>query len=154
MERRFLCDEMLKRLGRWLRAAGYDTAIAENGETDAALLAKAAGEGRLMLSCDRKLAEHRAAQGHLLLLEANSLDAQLHEVVERLSLQWNYRPFSRCLVCNTPIEERLASEVKLPEEVAREQPTVYWCPRCEKAYWEGSHVRRMRRRLMELEAGR
>src|SRR4030081_174258 len=26
---RLYCDEMLTRLGRWLRAAGYDTAIAE-----------------------------------------------------------------------------------------------------------------------------
>jgi hypothetical protein len=28
---RFLCDEMLRGLGRWLRAAGYDTVIAEVG---------------------------------------------------------------------------------------------------------------------------
>jgi H+/gluconate symporter-like permease len=28
---RFLCDEMLKGLGRWLRAAGYVTAIATGG---------------------------------------------------------------------------------------------------------------------------
>jgi hypothetical protein len=28
---RFLCDEMLVGLGRWLRIAGYDTAIAERG---------------------------------------------------------------------------------------------------------------------------
>jgi hypothetical protein len=28
---RFLCDEMLHGLGRWLRAAGYDTVIAESG---------------------------------------------------------------------------------------------------------------------------
>jgi uncharacterized protein with PIN domain len=26
-----LCDEMLKGLGRWLRAAGYDTVIAAAG---------------------------------------------------------------------------------------------------------------------------
>jgi uncharacterized protein with PIN domain len=28
---RFLCDEMLEELGRWLRISTYDTAIAEHG---------------------------------------------------------------------------------------------------------------------------
>jgi hypothetical protein len=34
LERRFLCDEMLVGLGRWLRIAGYDTVIAERGRND------------------------------------------------------------------------------------------------------------------------
>ena len=33
-ELRFLCDEMLAGLGRWLRIAGYDTAIARRGRRD------------------------------------------------------------------------------------------------------------------------
>ena len=37
-----MCDEMLLRLGRWLRAAGYDTAIAEGGMEDPALIARVA----------------------------------------------------------------------------------------------------------------
>lgn len=35
---RLLCDEMLIRLGRWLRAAGYDTAIATARGADRALV--------------------------------------------------------------------------------------------------------------------
>jgi uncharacterized protein with PIN domain len=31
---RFLCDEMLAGLGRWLRIAGYDAAIAGPGRRD------------------------------------------------------------------------------------------------------------------------
>ena len=38
---RLLCDEMLKGIGRWLRAAGYDTAIAQDGVADEDLLAQA-----------------------------------------------------------------------------------------------------------------
>lgn len=37
---RLLCDEMLKGIGRWLRAAGYDTAIAQDGVADEDLLAR------------------------------------------------------------------------------------------------------------------
>src|SRR5689334_350075 len=39
-ELRLMCDEMLLRLGRWLRAAGYDTAFAAGGADDAALIAR------------------------------------------------------------------------------------------------------------------
>jgi len=35
---RFLCDEMLGRLCRYLRAAGYDALLANNGRSDRELL--------------------------------------------------------------------------------------------------------------------
>jgi hypothetical protein len=54
--RRFLCDEMLRRLGRWLRAAGYDAVIAAGGLPDRALAARCAKEDRILLSEDRHLA--------------------------------------------------------------------------------------------------
>jgi cobalamin biosynthesis Mg chelatase CobN len=41
---RLLCDEMLKGIGRWLRAAGYDTAIAASSTSDDDLLAQARAE--------------------------------------------------------------------------------------------------------------
>jgi uncharacterized protein with PIN domain len=61
MTARLLCDEMLARLGRWLRAAGHDTAIAEPGSTDRHLLHLARTEGRLLLTCDAHLARNAGA---------------------------------------------------------------------------------------------
>lgn len=46
----FLVDEMLQRLGPWLRAAGYDTRIATHAEADYYLLRQAIDEGRLLLT--------------------------------------------------------------------------------------------------------
>jgi uncharacterized protein with PIN domain len=37
---KLFCDEMLGRLGRWLRVAGYDAAIAKGGATDAEIIAR------------------------------------------------------------------------------------------------------------------
>ena len=54
---------MLQRLGRWLRAAGYDTLIARNAESDYELLRQALDEGRLLITRDRELAKHRRAAG-------------------------------------------------------------------------------------------
>jgi len=47
---RFLCDEMLAELARWLRIAGYDAAQAERGLADRQILDQAIAEGRLMLT--------------------------------------------------------------------------------------------------------
>lgn len=38
---RSVCDEMMKRLARWLRAAGYDTLVPEDGARDRAVPARA-----------------------------------------------------------------------------------------------------------------
>ena len=53
---RFLCDEMLHGLGRWLRAAGYDTVIADGGLSDRAVAARCTDEHRVLLTKDRHLA--------------------------------------------------------------------------------------------------
>src|SRR5207248_9325475 len=42
------CDEMLTRLGRRLRAAGYDTAIAESGLADTRITAQGGTDARVV----------------------------------------------------------------------------------------------------------
>jgi len=41
---RFVCDEMLRGLGEWLRVAGYDTHMPEEGTEDRDVLAMAAAD--------------------------------------------------------------------------------------------------------------
>ena len=54
---RFLCDEMLTGLARWLRIAGYDTAIVVRGRRDRDLVEQANSENRILLTRDRRLVE-------------------------------------------------------------------------------------------------
>lgn len=145
---RFVCDEMLQRAGRWLRAAGYDVLIAEPGQPDRQLIALARKEERLLLTRDRGLVEYREANEWVVLLEANELREILAELDRRLGIDWLYRPFSRCLECNTPLVIA-PDEVKkrVPPESLREGETLLYCPHCDKPYWSGSHVKRMRRLL-------
>lgn len=152
-EPRFLCDEMLKGLGRWLRVAGYDTLILEDGEEDAALLQRAVEEGRLLLTRDRPLMDYREATGTVILLQCSGLSQCASELTRRLGIDWQHRPFSRCLVCNTPLLTATpAQRLQIPED-AREDELVLYCPSCDKLYWEGSHVRRMRKKLQRWENG-
>src|ERR1051326_5032220 len=100
---KLLCDEMLGRLGRWLRAAGYDTAIAAQGLPDAALLKCCAIEGRTLLTRDRHLAGVAQGRVPVLLIAENDIAAQAQRLRHALAVDWLHAPFTRCLVDNTAL---------------------------------------------------
>ncbi len=142
-EARFLTDEMLAGLARWLRAAGYDTVQAPAGGPDRALVALAVDEERLLLTRDRAILDRRQAVGVAVVLAGEGLDAWAAELAA-LGVDWRLAPFTRCLVCNMALVDAPAA-VPLP---AGAHPPVRWCPVCRKPYWRGGHVRRMEARLI------
>lgn len=145
---RFLCDEMLCRLGRWLRAAGYDTRIAEAGQPDRQLVELALRESRTLLTRDRKLAEFRHADQCVEVIVGDRIDTQVKELGRFHPIDWLHAPFTRCLICNQPL---VAAEPGRRDEMppfSRERATVLLtCSGCGRLFWDGSHVRRMHARL-------
>lgn len=144
----FLCDEMLGRLCRYLRAAGYDTLLADEGKPDAQLLREAVKESRRLLTLDRNIMEHKAATGVALLLPKGNLDAYAAALNAAFRLDWLSRAFTRCLVDNTllvnaPLEKRSQA----PAGANRLGQPLSLCPDCGRIYWHGSHYRRMREKL-------
>jgi len=145
---RLMCDEMLLRLGRWLRAAGYDTAIAEGGSDDAALIARCAAERRVLLTRDRHLAARACGVVPVVRLADDRIEAQAHLLKAALGIDWQRAPFTRCVIDNAVLD--LA-----PPEAAAQVPAgsreaggpLRRCPRCGRLYWPGGHVRRMQARL-------
>lgn len=153
-EPRFLCDEMLQRLGRWLRAAGYDTAIACAGADDRQLLQQAEAEGRWLITRDRAMAESRAGRTQVILLTQNTLPGEVAELTRHRHIDWRLRPFTRCLECNTVIVPATPEQrARLPAGALRISGVAWYCPHCDKLYWEGSHVRRMRHTLENFARG-
>jgi uncharacterized protein with PIN domain len=145
---RLLCDEMLKGIGRWLRAAGYDTAIAQSGASDDDLLAQARAESRVLLTCDRRLAG-RGATGAVVLLGTESLDEAARALRDHLGIDWLQAPFSRCLLDNALLQEAPpAALARLPARTREAAGPITVCPECGRIYWPGSHVRRMRAKLI------
>jgi len=145
---RLMCDEMLLRLGRWLRAAGYDTAIAEGGADDAALIARCTAEGRVLLTRDRRLAERTEGCVPVVRLAENTVEEQARMLAATLGIDWQRAPFTRCVIDNAELEPA-------PPEAAGQVPMrsrqaggpLLRCPACFRLYWPGGHVRRMRERL-------
>jgi len=144
---RLLCDEMLIRLCRWVRAAGYDCIMLPAGSPDREIIKLARKEARLILTRDRQFLHYHHAEGRVIILYTQELDAQAQELSRSLSIDWLYRPFSRCLVCNAPLvlagtQQRRQLKVQL-----RDDEDLLTCTGCHRNYWAGSHVKRMRQRL-------
>lgn len=150
-ELKFLCDGMLLRLCRFLRAAGYDTELAGPNEHDGALLTCAIQEDRLLLTCDRELSQRRGALGLVLVLPSNGLDQTARALGQSMPIDWLHAPFSRCLVDNAKVRVAKSDEFQRLPPRAREigSNDIFVCPLCDRIYWPGSHVRRMRRRLAQ-----
>lgn len=150
---RFLCDEMLGRLGRYLRAAGYDTAIAAGGLPDAELLRQAREQQRIFLTLDRLILEHKAAAGTTLLLPRTDLDGLARALGDHCGIDWLGRAFTRCLEDNAPLEPAdAARRLSLPPDLVDRE--ARHCPVCGRLYWAGSHHARMRARLVAWQAAR
>lgn len=152
---KLICDEMLQGVGRWLRAAGYDVWIAGKGLTDRQVLAMARDSGRLLITRDRRLGnENNLAGIAVLQLESNAMPECLAELTAALGIDWLYAPFSRCLVCNTPLRAATASEsAQVPADAKRFGDDILFCAECDRVYWQGSHVRRMRHKLESYARG-
>jgi uncharacterized protein with PIN domain len=145
---RFLCDEMLHGLGRWLRAAGYDTVIASGGLSDRSVAARCADEHRILLTKDRHLAATVTGAAPVVLLSGGGIDEAARALRSALDIDWQYAPFTRCIVDNKPLEAAPPhSATQVPERSRAAGGPLRACPECGRLYWPGSHVRRMQQRL-------
>ncbi len=152
---RFICDEMLTRLARWLRAAGYDTRTAEPGGDDRALMERAVAEDLLILTRDRKFLERRGADTHVFLLRAGKIPGQAQEITKDLDIDWLKQPFSRCLVDNALVlPDAEVDLARLPWSGRGISGPFTVCPECGRRYWVGGHTRKMLGELENWSRGR
>ncbi len=141
---RFLADEMLGRLARYLRFTGCDTVYAHGWEDDA-LVEVSRTEGRIVLTRDRGLA--RRAPGALL-LTTGEIGAQWRAVVAAFPAVPRHPEFVRCTLCNGRLATfRFGPDDARPSGVpgARVDAglALYRCESCAHLYWPGSHTERI-----------
>ncbi len=147
---RFVLDVHLGKLANHLRMLGFDTAYSTQAR-DADLVALATNEARTLLSKDRELIE----KGNLprrYRVRATDARLQLIEVLRRFDLFNCFRPFTRCIRCNTPLVPvgREAILHRLPPKVQEAYNEFQLCTECNQVYWKGSHYERMREFIEEI----
>ncbi len=149
----FAVDAMLGRLAKALRMLGYDTRYDSRIE-DSKLKLLAVREGRIVLTRDREIVETNLPL-RVVLVESDRPDEQLRQVVEEFSLDTRGSLFTRCLVCNTPVEDAPRDEVegRVPPYVLSTQERFVRCPSCGRIYWAATHVEAARRWLEAVFGG-
>ena len=138
---RFLCDVMLGRLARWLRALGHNAAYDRTAD-DPALLRRAARERRILVTRDTRLPLGRRGP-RTVLLHANDTPGQLRELVGALGIARHPGLLARCTICNTRLRSATTDQVeeRVPDYVRSTQCDFRSCPGCGRVYWPGTHRR-------------
>lgn len=146
---RFICDEQLGRLAKWLRLQGFDTVFKCPME-DSELIRIAQSEKRFLLTRDHHLPAKTLWEG-VIIIEGSHYARQMEELRKKMRLA-KTKPFTRCLDCNELIRSIPKAEVqdRVPEEVAESYDKFYTCPACQKIFWRGSHVKNSEAALNRL----
>ena len=152
---RFIVDQNVGKLARWLRMMGYDTRLFR-GQDDGQMITIARKETRVILTRDTQIMKRRVVSGgqiKAVLLSDDAPERQMHQVITTLGLNPRFRPFTICLECNQPLEERSPQQVKdlVPPYVFRTQHQYLACPACRRVYWQGTHWQAMTERLKGFE---
>ena len=151
---RFIVDNNVGKLVKWLRLMGYDTLCFDSSD-DSRMIHIALHQGRVILTRDTEIMKRRVITTGLLkaiLLTSEEPEQQILQVIESLNLDCQFRPFTLCLECNQPLIERSKEEVKnqVPPYVFQTQSEFVQCPACHRIYWKGTHWESMTERLQKF----
>ena len=148
----FIADCHLGKLAKYLRLMGFDTLYFSQIDDDE-LVRLALEQNRIILTRDKMLSQRKNVP--VLFLESMETKAQLQSLISHFRLKEHPAPFSRCIVCNTPLQVVKKEKVRhrLPQKVQRTFSHFEYCPSCDRVYWHGDHYRRMQQFLESVLEG-
>jgi len=154
-ELKFIVDHNVGKMAKWLRMAGFDACL-YTGADDAAIVATALAENRILLTRDRRIMKRRVIVGgrmKAILIESDCFKAQVRQLLSTLGLdKGRFHPFTICLECNRRLEESAKEAIKdrVPPYVYLTQEHFAECPACRRIYWQGTHWQSMNREIDDI----
>lgn len=147
--KKFLLDENLGKLTKYLRMLGYDAVIYRSISIEKRI-SLCTKERRIFLTRSGRISKRKESFKRIL-IKSEKYDKQLQEISYLLELN-NEKLFSRCLKCNNKLQvinaEKIVSLV--PEKVKHNFSEFKICRKCGKIYWRGSHYNDMKSKLKNL----
>lgn len=146
-------DVMLAKLARWSRLAGisvYDAPV----EDDTKLLSLVKRSKGVLLTADEELFSRAAkAKVKAFLVSETKLEKQIAYVANALGVRITAEQARICPVCNSTLAkvERTKVAGLVPSEAYRRYRLFYFCRKCNKAYWHGTHWKKIVDRLKKAQ---
>ena len=149
---KFLCDQMLGTLAKWLRIYGYDTFYANSEMDDSKLLGISKNENRVLITRDKNLIQTAQKEKIKTIdIKTTDIDEQIKIIISNFKID-KTKILSRCILCNNKIEEIKKIDVKgkVPERIYDFNKKFWFCKKCNKIYWQGSHYQKMFEKINKI----
>jgi uncharacterized protein len=144
---RFVCDNALGRLAKYLRMLGFDTVSFKNP----AVLDEYSNLADPPLFFTKK--SRAISYRPTVFIRANRIEEQITEITDTIKSHVDSKSFmTRCIECNTllvPIDKE-DIESRVPEYIYHHHEEFKICLSCNKVYWEGTHAAQMKKLIRNL----
>ena len=144
---RFVAEDTLGKLAKWLRILGYDTIYEGDIKRN-----KAHDPKRIRLTRRQSVVSDKHGELRIF-IESDHYWEQLTQVIRHLNIaKDDLKPFSRCIRCNDAIQhiDKAFVHGKVPDYIWETHHTFWTCPQCDKIFWPGSHQRQSMDRIQRL----
>ena len=147
---RFIVDTNLGNIARLMRMLGFDTYFDPN-LSNRAIIEISNKEYRTIITTSRKILKFRDARFGLL-LRPDGAERQIKNILFRLEIKDEIKPFSRCIRCNGILIHVQKEDIadRIPPKTESFCNAYSHCEYCDKIYWEGTHVFKMRELIDRL----
>ncbi|OGW55614.1 MAG: hypothetical protein A2Z46_01635 [Nitrospirae bacterium RBG_19FT_COMBO_55_12] len=141
---KFIADVMLGRLAKWMRLLGFDV-LYDRAMTDNELIRISLEQDRVILTRDTGLVARPLASNHVF-IKSDNVRQQLDQVLTTFHITSMPGPLTRCPVCNTSLSPVAKPDIRdlVSNYVYEKNKSFLRCGKCGRAYWRGTHVKRMK----------
>lgn len=150
MDLKFIADDHLGKLAKYLRIVGLDCLYC-NTISDEELMDLSKKENRVILSSDWNLYRFVPSQRYLFMKSQSPLK-QLKEVCDHFKVNPFEKIFKRCLVCNAllnPVDKKDVESI-VPPRSYKWKEEFWQCSGCKRVYWPGTHHDAMMKNIRNI----
>ena len=151
MEIKFVVDVHLGKLARLLRLFGFNTVYSNDFSNSELINISREGE-RILLSRNITLSKKEEIRSFVISSE-EPLE-QLQQVITHFNLKADFRPFSRCTICNGTLQ--VVSKETIAHSLQKNTSQFFndfrQCIVCGRIYWKGSHYQKMLKTIQSMVA--
>ncbi len=150
----FIVDAMLGKLAKKLRLLGYDSLYSSSMDDDE-IIKLARNEKRILITKDVPLLQ-KAKKHQIETIQITKEDEieQFLQINEKATLgEFTVSgDNSRCSVCNGELQYTEKNDVseKVPRGVLENMNDFWICKDCKKIYWEGTHIKNLKKFTAKL----